>query len=1350
MSSLHILQYNMHKAKDTVMATFLRDPKVLKATIIAAQEPWRNNLSDTTHQPAAATHQLLYPKSSEYDDKGPPRVALFVAKSVDPDIWSHTVVSRDYQILSIRYHRGNDARVLYLHNIYNEPRSGTIQQIQRQLEQLGTNKATIDHILVGDMNAHHPAWGGPGTRIDPEAEILLEIMDRFNIELTTDEGTITWERNQQKSTLDLTLISSNLTNRMILYERADDVQHDSDHYPIRSTYDISTATREVPRRRNWQATNNKALGDYLQTHLVVPDLTNATRATLELATVAFLSTIRHSIEESTPWAKPSTWANPDFDDTCKEAVKSTRYLRRVYSKTHTPRAWKAYCYARNRKRRLIKKALRANHRRRVQQATEQGPHGIWQLAKWARNRVGAYESGITPTLHSPEGTKAETVEEKASLFQQAFFPPAPEADLSDIHGYDYPEQINFPCIQKHEIETAIKAPGPTKAPGENTITNGFWQNAITVEPRLLDILDQIFNSCIRLGYNPTQFQRSITVVIRKAGEERDYRMPKAWRPIMLLDTLGKFLQAIVAKRISYAIETHGLLPPSHLGGRRGISVDHAIQLIIERIRKAWGKGIPVVTMLLLDVAGAYDNAQHARLLHNLKKRRLGYFVPWIESFLSNRSTRIRMPEGVSDRVPTPTGIPQGSPLSPILYLIYNADLLEHDEVTTMGWVDDVSFMATGMNEHDTTTKIEAACAQADTWARQHASIFDTKKYQLIHFVNPRSEVQPELTSIHLSNGTRIKAKKVVKYLGFWLDPGLLFKTHQDKAVAKAGKSLHALRGLSGSTWGIALSAMRRVYHAIIIPQMLYGAAAWFQPGLLTKKDTNAIVRQFATVQKRAAVLISGAFRTTAESALETELHLLPMRYQLDKLVKETALRIRTGPRMAVPNTMLIKRPDNQLVLGGFTPMEVHAWKKGGCLLAPPNTLAGRWESREAYIQEPWHTPPRVVIHESREEAIEAHDKLASQLAKHPNNNNSPIMIYTDGSGYLGYIGAAAVIPGFNRQRSQCIGTEGTSTVYAGEARGIEFALQMLLHYSEESVAWRRPAIVFADNQGILKNLRSPRPVSGQAFVKRIFDLLDDCHQAQLEITLQWIPGHENVPGNEAADRAAKRAALMGARRQVVPGDADPWLWLAAAGRQRVRQSAKDAWKAAWHKAKVGKPTRRLIKEPSKKTMRYWGGLRKATSSILIQLRTERIALNHYLWRINRQITPGCPCGLGGQTTRHILMGCPLHATHRQKMWEKIRGIRRTTEINELLSSKEAAIAVAQFMIDTGVLDQFRCTDQMALGSTEQQSHDQGTDVATRIKDHAATVGARSAPGPVRTRIDTSMGSGCEDEGIGSG
>jgi len=92
-------------------------------------------------------------------------------------------------------------------------------------------------------------------------------------------------------------------------------------------------------------------------------------------------------------------------------------------------------------------------------------------------------------------------------------------------------------------------------------------------------------------------------------------------------------------------------------------------LLLETIHAAWLRG-EVATVLLLDITGAFDNVSHTRLLHNLKKRRIGgNMANWILSFLSDRSTIISLPEFISEVFKTGTGIPQGSPISPIGYCI---------------------------------------------------------------------------------------------------------------------------------------------------------------------------------------------------------------------------------------------------------------------------------------------------------------------------------------------------------------------------------------------------------------------------------------------------------------------------------------------------------------------------------------------------------------------------------------------------------------------------------------------------------------------------------------------------------
>lgn len=274
--------------------------------------------------------------------------------------------------------------------------------------------------------------------------------------------------------------------------------------------------------------------------------------------------------------------------------------------------------------------------------------------------------------------------------------------------------------------------------------------------------------------------------------------------------------------------------------------------------------------------------------------------------------------------------------------------------------------------------------------------------------------------------------------------------------------------------GFSLHAMRRVYQAVIIPQMLFGVSAWYRPMLVSKASARMICQPFVAIQKQAACLISGVFRTTAAEALNTELHLPPIPIHMDRLVTETALRLRTEPLFAVPHTMLRRRPAEERSWAGWSPMEAQAWKTGGCLMAPPTTLARDWESRKAFVLAPWKVPPEVTM-EDREAAVVQHNQI---LSKDPENR--PLIMYTYGSGIEGKVGAAAVDEnGENVVQSQ-MGDDDTSTVYSAELRAIEMALESVLKAKEPRAnRARNRLIIFADSQAALKALRRPRMPSGQ-------------------------------------------------------------------------------------------------------------------------------------------------------------------------------------------------------------------------------------------------------------------------------
>ncbi|RAO74379.1 uncharacterized protein BHQ10_010391 [Talaromyces amestolkiae] len=225
------------------------------------------------------------------------------------------------------------------------------------------------------------------------------------------------------------------------------------------------------------------------------------------------------------------------------------------------------------------------------------------------------------------------------------------------------------------------------------------------------------------------------VVIRKPGK-LDYTDPKAYRPIALLSMIRKTLESMIA---SYLVERHNLLPKHHIGGRRGRSCELAIHLLLEETHHAWRDGSRVASGLTLDVTGAFNNVNHIRMLHDLRKRQVpDEITGWIRNFLSHRRTSIVLLEGKMGEFDINTGIPQGSPLSLILFLFFNADLIEQiqaecPDTYVIGYINDIFIIAFRRSAAANCHTLTYAHQVAERWERTHASWFNPKKYQLAYF-----------------------------------------------------------------------------------------------------------------------------------------------------------------------------------------------------------------------------------------------------------------------------------------------------------------------------------------------------------------------------------------------------------------------------------------------------------------------------------------------------------------------------------------------------------------------------------------------------------------------------------------
>ena len=1266
--NLRILQYNVQKSREVVLASLFQQSEIRDYDILAIQEPWRNPFTNTTYHPLKADFHLLYM------DDPTTRVCFYINKRLNPDKWDISFQSKDVAVLRITDRTSNNRLCIF--NVYNETGTASLSDLRNGLETHNNNDDSL--MILGDFNLHHPLWStrqGNAISRRGEAQPLLDIIEEYNLQLLTAHGATTHRWNGGESTIDLTFATEETATRMYYCKTVQSLDCDSDHLPIGIALEWSSQPSEPPKKRMWSKTDIAMLRRTTKEQIArcLNEIELITENDVDRYVSGLIDTLREAINKSTPWSRPSTRSISGFDESCKDICTETQRLRRTWQSSRLEEDYEAYKTARNKKGRTIQKALRNTHRRKVEEASA-SPSGLWKLVKWAKNRH-ATTSALTPTLVGPDGSLVEQPEGKTDLLRETFFPPPPQADLRNTIGCEYPEAIMCPEITPAEIERAIRMASPNKAAGTDEITNNIIQTTMEI---ILPYLHKLFNACLRLGYHPRHFKESITVVLRKPGKD-DYTQPKSYRPIALLNTLGKILEAVVANRLSYLADTYQLLPTRHTGGRKLSSTDHAIHLILQGIHNAWAEG-KTASLLLLDVSGAFDNVSKQRLLHNLKKRRIDLsLVRWIDSFLTNRSTTIKLQEYTAPSTPIQTGIPQGSPISPILYLFYNADLVEMCKTRNteaVGYIDDVSILAAAETPQQTCKILKNIHQKAITWAKQHGSQFAPAKYELVHFnKDPRINTTHPLRLPH----TTVEASPSCRYLGIQLDSELQWHHHREKVEAAAVKRLSALSALASSTWGTGLGNLRHVYRAMVIPQMLYGCSAWALPNRWRSSGGHALVKAIERVQKRAAQTITGAFRTTAAAAVEIESRLLPIQQLLEQTTLESSLRIRSTPLYKIMDEGRTNRSDS-------TPLD----RLSQTLTAKHNIDLNMLEERKAYIIPPWWTPPKVHIARSAETATKEHNTLTEEA----------LCLYTDGSSIRGHFAAAAVAPGMDLAslstgRTEYMGNSKTLSMHTAELKGIVLALRIIKDIASVLTSPHRCAI-FTDNQAAIRSMSNPKGPAGQDILSEAVLLLDRIRTLGWDISLHWIPAHAGISGNEEADRAAKEAIISAQDPEADPlsvrDSATPKVTVATS-KQQVRQALNKEWEDAWNKHKHGRDLYKLGVRPGKGILTLHNRLHRAISSVITQMRTGKIGLKAYLHTISKADTDQCDCSYGKQTAKHILLECRDWVEERQQMWA---GRQPCGDMRKILSTPTLAVRAAKMLIRTGLLGQFRAVPSTVL------------------------------------------------------
>ena len=232
---------------------------------------------------------------------------------------------------------------------------------------------------------------------------------------------------------------------------------------------------------------------------------------------------------------------------------------------------------------------------------------------------------------------------------------------------------------------------------------------------------KVYKVLFETGVHPTQWKEGIGIVLAKPNKE-DYTVPKAYRIIALLNYLGKTLEKIFATRLSHlANTTANLLHATQIGGRKQRSAIDAALLLLNEIQSRKKNSSTVTSTLFLDIRGAFDYVSKPRLLRILEKLGLpSNLIRWVSSFLSDRKIQLAFDGCIQpSQVDIDIGIPQGSPISPILFLLYVRDIVAEGEFQ-LSYIDDFCIAVTSNSARKNCTQLEAIVQKLFTLAIEQA------------------------------------------------------------------------------------------------------------------------------------------------------------------------------------------------------------------------------------------------------------------------------------------------------------------------------------------------------------------------------------------------------------------------------------------------------------------------------------------------------------------------------------------------------------------------------------------------------------------------------------------------------